>query len=70
MKNKRNVSVPSDFLAGSDGVKANIRAPLRLKAMITDTSAAAKWPGASEHIPFIFGVKTARITKGTVPFFI
>lgn len=56
MKNKTNVLVPCDFLAGSDGVKADIRAPLRSKSVITATS-AANWPGASEHIPLFSASK-------------
>lgn len=40
------------FLAASDGVKAKIRAPPRLKRLIGETSAAL-WPRASRHIPFI-----------------
>lgn len=34
--------------------------------MITETS-AANWPGATEHIPFIFTVKTERVGEKIVP---
>lgn len=53
LKNHNGIFGPScAFLAASDGVKANIRAPPRLKRVIRDPSAAV-WPGASQHIPFI-----------------
>lgn len=35
------------------------------QGVITDTSAAT-WPGASEHIPFIFDVKAERIRENGV----